>query len=58
MVYSDRDEVALLVINDVDHVDSGRYKCEAVNVHGKADTACRLTVNSKNLHLLILLLIH
>jgi hypothetical protein len=48
MEYYERDQVAVLLIGDVDHGDSGRYKCEVANNHGRTDTSCRLTVYGMN----------
>ena len=41
------DGVASLSMYTVDHIDSGKYRCEAYNQHGRVETACRVTVSGK-----------
>ncbi len=47
MTYSS--DMAVLVINDAEMADAGKYKCEAYNKVGRVDTTANLTVYSKYL---------
>ena len=45
MAYSDNEQTATLTIFNVEANDSGKYKCEASNRHGRVDSKAILTVN-------------
>jgi len=47
-------DVATLRVDDTTVADSGTYRCEAVNKLGRVDTECKIVVNCKLPHTIIL----
>ena len=48
MSYDEFQNIAQCVIHQVEAGDSGKYRCEAFNRMGRAETKCRLTVNGRH----------
>ena len=45
--YDEDSGVASLTFHQAEHIDSGKYRCEARNRLGRVHTDCRLKVNGK-----------
>lgn len=45
--YDEASGVASLILLSAEHIDSGKYRCEARNRLGRVHTDCRLTVNGQ-----------
>ena len=47
IAYDEDSGVASLTLPQAEHIDSGKYRCEARNRLGRVKTDCKLSVNGK-----------